>query len=100
MPLKDQVHLAVISFGEEPKLEHKFTDSQDRESIFERIEGIKPKKSTASYSKAVLKALEYFKTNHRDTARGLFLIVGNGDSKGDQKVDRSLASNSIRKVYF
>lgn len=92
--------MAVISFGKEPKLEHKFTDPQDRDSVFKRIEEIKPKAGKASYSKAVVKALDYYKTNHRSTARGLFLIVGNGKSSGDKSEDRNLASNSIRKVTF
>lgn len=88
----------MISFGEEPKLEHKFTDPQDRDNVFERIEGIKPQSGKPSYSKAVLKALDYYKTNHRSDARGLFLIVGNGQSNSDKSEDRNLASNSIRKV--
>lgn len=90
--------MSVFSFGETPKLEHKFSDAQDRESVFDKIETIRPIGGKASYSKAVLRGLEYYAKNRRETARGLFLIVGNGESSGDRSEDRSLASNFIRKT--
>lgn len=96
--LDTQVKLSVVTFSEEPIIIHKFSDPQDRESVFERIEGIQPVSGRPSYAKAVQKSLNYFNENHREDARGLFLIVGNGENTIDSSEARSAASNIIRRV--
>lgn len=98
LPLdEDTVNVALFSFAEDPVLEHKFSNDQDRTTIFKRIESIKPKAGQPSYAAAVREGLTYYSDHRRPDARGLFLVVGDGRST-DRSEDRSLASNAIRKV--
>lgn len=89
--------VSITSFGPEPKLEHKFSDPQDRDSLFERIESIQPVKGTASYSKSVKSALEYYNQNKRADARGLLLIIGDG-ATFDKEEDKRSADTLIKKT--
>ncbi|KAE9554111.1 hypothetical protein FO519_002700 [Halicephalobus sp. NKZ332] len=93
LPVNDDVKVSITSFGPEPKLDHKFSDPQDRESIFERIESIQPVRGPASYSKSVELSLNYYNENRRPDARGLLLIVGDGKS-----VDESQRKDSVQDL--
>lgn len=99
LPVNEDIKVSITSFGLIPKLEHKFSDPQDRDSLFERIESIQPIKGQVSYAKAVQSALEYYKNHKRSDAKGVLLIVGDGEND-DKKEDRNLAANTIRKVGF
>ncbi|KAI1731555.1 von willebrand factor type A domain-containing protein [Ditylenchus destructor] len=98
LPLETHVKLAVVSFAGTPKLEYKFTDPQDREHIFEKIESIGPVRGQPSYAPAVEAGLHYYNQNRRPDARGLFLVVGNGENAIDSTEQRSLASNALRRT--
>lgn len=92
--------IALIPFAETPRIIHKFSDKQDRDSVAAKIESIRPAKGQPSYAKAVKTALDYYTKNRRESARGLFVVVGNGGKTADRAEERSLASNQIRRVFI
>lgn len=67
----EDVKVAIYSFADHIKLEHRFLDSQDRESLFEKIESIMPKHDTPSYANAIHQGLSYYNQNKRPNARGI-----------------------------
>ena len=93
LPANDEVKVAIFSFGAEPKLEQEFTDPQK----FDKIESLKVIDEKPSYAKAVRAGLDYYNAHKRAEARGVFLIVGDGEST-DKAEDRSLAANLVRKA--
>lgn len=98
LPLGSQVHVAVFSFGQTAKLEFDLTSDEEKEVLVEKVEAIQPRKGRPSYASAVTEALEYYKRNHRSDARGVLLIVGDGQNATDGIEERSLAANQIRRV--
>lgn len=97
LPLGSQVHVAVFSFGETPNLEFDLISEEEKEVLFQKVEAIHPRKGHASYASALEEALTYYKRNHRSNARGLFLIVGDGNGI-DKDEDKNSTANKLRKV--
>jgi uncharacterized protein YegL len=93
LPANDDVKVAVFSFGPDPKLVQEFTDPQK----FEVIESLQTIDGKPSYAKAVHAGLDYYNSHKRSDARGVFIIVGDGEST-DKQEERSLASNLVRKA--
>lgn len=58
-PESNRVKVSVISFAQQPKLEFSFKDSQDRETIFEKVEAINLLGGEAAYAKAVDFAIRF-----------------------------------------
>ena len=98
LPLGSQVHVAVFSFGQTVNLEFDLTSDEEKNVLFEKVEAIETQKGKPSYSSAVRQALAYYKRNQRSNARGLFLIVGDGQNSTDSVEERNAASALLRRV--
>ncbi|KAK6105309.1 von Willebrand factor type A domain family protein [Brugia pahangi] len=90
----DPVKITVITFSRQPQLVVSMSDLQNRESIFTKMESIKPKIGKSSYAKAINFALQEYKKGRKD-ARGMLIIVGDGHSEDNPK-ERSNAIKHLR----
>uniref|UniRef100_A0A0N5A1K3 VWFA domain-containing protein n=1 Tax=Parastrongyloides trichosuri TaxID=131310 RepID=A0A0N5A1K3_PARTI len=96
LPVNDRLKMSIITFEETPKVIHEFSNEQDKKHLYISAEKIIPKEGEPSYSKAVDAGYEYYTKNKRETARGMFLIMGDGKTN-DQSEDRSALSNMLRR---
>ncbi|VDP16990.1 unnamed protein product, partial [Onchocerca flexuosa] len=88
-----RVKLSVIAFNSQPQViisMSNLQDLRDRDAIFAKVESIKANASVPSYAKAVDFAVEEYNKEHRKDARGIMVIVGNGQSQ-DNLRERSAA---------
>uniref|UniRef100_A0A914YR28 VWFA domain-containing protein n=1 Tax=Panagrolaimus superbus TaxID=310955 RepID=A0A914YR28_9BILA len=74
-----------------------FTQDFSDPQKFEIIESLQTVDGKPSYAKAVHAGLDYYNSHKRSDARGVFIIVGDGEST-DKQEERSLASNLVRKA--
>uniref|UniRef100_A0AC35GC95 VWFA domain-containing protein n=1 Tax=Panagrolaimus sp. PS1159 TaxID=55785 RepID=A0AC35GC95_9BILA len=93
LPANDHVKVAVFLFGPDPKLVQEFTDPQK----FELIESLQTIDGKPSYAKALHAGLDYYNSHKRSDARGVFIIVGDGEST-DKQEERPLALKLVRKA--
>uniref|UniRef100_A0A8R1XS99 VWFA domain-containing protein n=1 Tax=Onchocerca volvulus TaxID=6282 RepID=A0A8R1XS99_ONCVO len=83
-----QVKISVIAFNSQPQVIISMSNVQDiraRDDIFAKVESIKAKASVPSYAKAVDFAVGEYNKEHRKDARGILVIVGNGQSQDNLK---------------
>ncbi|CAK5083661.1 unnamed protein product [Meloidogyne enterolobii] len=98
LPLSHRVRLAVISIGEQHQ-ELYFSEVQDRESIFKKIERIRSISIRPNYSKAVETAINYYNgAGRRPESNGLILIVGDGKNDLEGPEERKRVGELIKKT--
>uniref|UniRef100_A0A914LZM3 VWFA domain-containing protein n=1 Tax=Meloidogyne incognita TaxID=6306 RepID=A0A914LZM3_MELIC len=98
LPLSHRVRLAVISIGEQHQ-ELYFSEVQDRESIFKKIERIRPISIRPNYSKAVETAINYYNgAGRRPESNGLILIVGDGKNDLEGPEERKRVGELIKRT--
>ncbi|EFO24789.2 von Willebrand factor domain-containing protein [Loa loa] len=91
------VKISVITFNSQPQLVVSMSDLQDRDSIFTKVESIKPEAGKPSYAKAVNFAIQEYNKRHREDARGMLVIVGDGRSE-DNSNERDSAIEHLRSA--
>uniref|UniRef100_A0A0K0E1A1 VWFA domain-containing protein n=1 Tax=Strongyloides stercoralis TaxID=6248 RepID=A0A0K0E1A1_STRER len=96
LPVNNRLKMSIITFEGSPTIIHEFSNEQDKKHLYMACERIVPKDGTPSYSKAIDGAYEYYVSKRRPTARGMFLIVGDGKTP-DEIESRSFSANTIRR---
>ncbi|CAG9533971.1 unnamed protein product [Cercopithifilaria johnstoni] len=97
-----RVTITVITFNSEPELVISMDDLKNRDSIFTKVESIRPKTSKSSYAKAINFAIQEYNKGYREDARGMLVIVGDGrsDDNADElnnAVDHLRTAKSLSK---
>ncbi|VDK81648.1 unnamed protein product, partial [Onchocerca ochengi] len=96
-----QVKISVIAFNSQPQVIISMSNVQDiraRDDIFAKVESIKAKASVPSYAKAVDFAVGEYNKEHRKDARGILVIVGNGQSQDNLKERNEAIEHLCAKI--
>uniref|UniRef100_A0A158Q8Q4 VWFA domain-containing protein n=1 Tax=Elaeophora elaphi TaxID=1147741 RepID=A0A158Q8Q4_9BILA len=90
-----RVTITVITFNNRPQLVVSMIDLKERDSIFTKVETIRPKTSKSSYANAINFALLEYNKGYREDAHGMLVIVGDGRST-DSVNERNSAIEHLR----
>uniref|UniRef100_A0A914IFZ5 VWFA domain-containing protein n=1 Tax=Globodera rostochiensis TaxID=31243 RepID=A0A914IFZ5_GLORO len=97
LPWDGRVHVALISAGG-PRLEYRLEDLQNRDAVATRVERVRPLNGAPDYASSIARALDHYTSARRDNARGILLLVGNGNGTTDSLAQRQNVVKRIRQT--